>query len=78
MKDLLRSEGLIDVVAGGDEDGGTEDEEECGKGRRVEDAEEGDVRVVVGEMHCNDMTIDVLGMTEGKDTLVKYLILGAV
>lgn len=67
MEDLLRAEGLVDLVAGGDEEGGTEEEKECGKGGRVEDTKKGDVgtmggEVEVGETHCNDMTMDVLGM----------------
>lgn len=41
MEDLALFEGFVDVVAGGDEDEGGEDEGEGGEGCGVEDAEEG-------------------------------------
>ena len=59
MVELLLAEGLVDVVAGGDEEEGGEEgggeDEGCG----VEDSEEGDAVVEmvehggkVGEVHC--------------------------
>ena len=55
MEDLTLFEGLVDVVAWGDEEKGAKDEGEGGEGGGVEDAEEGDAGAAEGELHGKDM-----------------------
>lgn len=57
MEDLALFEGLVDVVAGGDEEEGGKDEGECGEGGGVEDAEEGDAGAAEGQLHGKDMGV---------------------
>lgn len=68
----MRAEGLVDVVAGGDEECRGEDESEGGEGCGVEDAEEWNMGTGGGdaetEMHCSD--IDGVGMAVGKDAVL--------
>lgn len=77
MVDLAPVEGFVDVVAGGDEEEGGEDEGEGGEGCGVEDAEEGDVGVGSGEMHGKDMGVAgmvgmmVLGSKVGAQLLAR-------
>lgn len=65
MVDLAFVEGFVDVVAGGDEEEGGEDEGEGGEGGGVEDAEEGDVGV--GEGHGKDVGVVVVEGMVGND-----------
>lgn len=71
---MARTEGLVDVVARGYEEGGGEDEGEDCKCCGVEDAEYGDAGAVVDEMHDGDKGGMVVVVVVGE----KYKILEVV